>query len=151
MACTLTATFAGPMISLQDKGRGGFARFGVPASGPMDPAALAVVNAALGNPPGTCGVEISLGGLQLDCTAGAVTFAVAGGGFQVLLDGKLRAPWTVATICAGQRLQIRPGAWGSWAMLGFAGGAPGTAWLGSLSTHSQSGLGGGYLSTRPRW
>jgi len=109
----------------------------------MDRAALAVVNAALGNPAGQVGVEVSLGGLTLDCIAGEVSFAVAGGGFGLRLADRVLAPWSVATLRAGQKLTIRAGAWGSWAMLGFAGRVQGQNWLGSLSTHSQSGLGGG--------
>ena len=147
MRCELQVSFAGPMLTLQDGGRRGWMRYGVPGSGPMDTRALAVANAALANPAGVCGVEVSLGGLQLDCRAGSVSFAVAGGGFQVVLAGRTLAPWVVATLTQGQRLQIRPGAWGSWAMLAFAGQVQGPEWLGSRSTHSQSGLGGGVLRT----
>lgn len=145
MQCDLRISHAGPLCSLQDGGRPGFLRYGVPGSGPMDRAALSVVNAALGNPPDQVAVEVSLGGLALDCTAGAVTFAVAGAGFQVVLAGRILAPWTVATLHEGEKLTIRPGDWGSWAMLGFAGQLRGVKWLNSLSTHSQSGLGGGAL------
>ena len=147
MRCDLRVNFAGPLCSLQDGGRVGFMRFGVPGSGPMDRAALAVVNAALGNPAGQVGVEVSLGGLTLDCIAGAVSFAIAGGGFDLRLGDRTLAPWAVATLHAGQRLTIRAGEWGSWAMLGFAGQVQGQDWLGSLSTHSQSGLGGGAITT----
>ncbi len=150
MRCALTVSFAGPMVTLQDAGRPGLMRYGVPQSGPMDRRSLAIANAALGNPLDAAGVEVSLGGLQLDCTAGAVTFAVAGGGFQVQLAGRPLAPWTVATITAGQRLTIRPGDWGSWAILAFAGELQGQTWLNSRATHSQSGLGGGILQSGTR-
>ncbi|MEI6097568.1 MAG: biotin-dependent carboxyltransferase family protein [Alphaproteobacteria bacterium] len=148
--CDIRVRLAGPLCSLQDAGRPGFLRYGVPGSGPMDRAALSVVNAALGNPPGQAAVEVSLGGLGLDCLAGEVSFAVAGGGFQVLLAGRSLAPWTVGTLRAGQSLTLRAGDWGSWALIGFAGQVRGTEWLGSLSTHSQSGLGGGAVTTGQR-
>ncbi|MEO8240946.1 MAG: biotin-dependent carboxyltransferase family protein [bacterium] len=147
MRCDLKVSFAGPMVSLQDAGRPGLMRFGVPQSGPMDRRSLAIANTALGNLPQATGIEISLGGLQLECVAGAVSFAVAGGGFQVRLADRSLGPWTVATITEGQRLTIRPGKWGSWAMLAFAGDLQGQSWLGSRATHSQSGLGGGLLQT----
>ena len=150
MRCDLRITAAGPLCSLQDAGRPGFLRYGVPGSGPMDQAALAVVNAALGNPAGQVAVEVSLGGLVLDCVAGEVSFAVAGGGFEVTLGGRVLAPWPVARLHAGQRLTVRAGSWGAWAMLGFAGQVQATQWLGSRSTHSQSGLGGGSLVTGQR-
>lgn len=147
MRCELRVSFAGPLCSVQDAGRRGWLRYGVPASGPMDGRALAVVNAALGNSPGMAGVEVSLGGLALDCVAGEVSFAVAGGAFEVRLGGRLLAPWTMGVLRAGQRLVLRGGAWGSWAMLGFAGRLVAADWLGSVATHSQSGLGGGMLTT----
>ncbi len=145
MRCELRVSFAGPMVTLQDAGRRGWMRYGVPWSGPMDTRALAIANTALGNPADACGVEVSLGGLQVECLSGAVSFAVAGGGFQVTLADRALAPWVVATLTPGQRLSVRPGAWGSWAMLTFAGQVEGALWLGSRATHSQSGLGGGVL------
>ena len=71
---------AGPHVSYQDGGRPGFMRFGVAASGAMDRKALAMANLALGNPPEATTIEISLGGLTLDCVQGAMTLALIGGG-----------------------------------------------------------------------
>jgi allophanate hydrolase len=88
----LSVSFAGPHVSIQDAGRRGFMRFGVPASGPMDRASFAAANVALGNPAGHPAIEISLGGLMLQCVSGAVTFAVAGGGFVVEQDGPAPGP-----------------------------------------------------------
>lgn len=150
MRCELAVSFAGPLVSYQDRGRPGLARYGVPGSGGMDTRALKVANAALGNDLSACGVEVSLGGLQVDCVAGAVSFAVAGGGFQVVLGGVTLGPWTVATLRQGQRLSIRGGAWGSWAMLALAGNVVGKEWLGSMATHAQSGFGAGMIATGAR-
>lgn len=136
---------AGPHVTIQDGGRPGRMRFGVPASGPMDRAAFQIANLALGNPPGQPGIEISLGGLTLDCIAGSVTLAIAGGGFVVGLDDQRFGSWTVLTVSAGQRLSVRPGPWGSWTCLAFAGQLQGRMWLGSMATHSISGFGGGKL------
>jgi allophanate hydrolase len=141
----LSVSFAGPYVSIQDAGRRGFMRFGVPASGPMDRAAFAAANVALGNDAGHRAIEISMGGLMLQCVSGAVTFAVAGGGF-IIEHGERRAgSWTVATLRAGERMTIRPGHWGSWTYLAFAGNLAAGEWLGSASTHALSGLGGGKL------
>ncbi|MGO8078265.1 allophanate hydrolase, partial [Rhizobium leguminosarum] len=46
----------------------------------------------------------------------------------------------------GERLAILPGHWGSWTYLAFAGHIEAKTWLGSMSTHSLSGLGGGRLA-----
>ena len=145
MSARLILRFAGPHVTVQDGGRPGLARFGVPASGAMDRLALATANLALGNAPGAAGIEVSLGGLQLGCVEGPVSFAVAGGGFIVDHVGVKGGSWRVATLHPGERLVIRRGPWGAWCYLAFAGDMPCQSWLGSAATHSQSGLGGGRL------
>ena len=57
--------FAGPHVTIQDAGRLGLMRFGVPALGPMDRRSFAIANTVLGNPPGAARIEVSLGGLRL--------------------------------------------------------------------------------------
>lgn len=135
----------GPLVSYQDGGRFGMLRFGVPASGPMDRLAHAAAQAALGRPPGATAIEVSLGGLELWCEAGPVTFCVTGGDFQVLHGDAVARSWCVRTLRAGERLAIRPGRWGSWASLAFAGELLCPTWAGSAATHLGSGLGGGAL------
>jgi len=141
----LKVVAAGPLVTIQDGGRPGFMRFGVAASGPMDRKAFAIANRALGNAPGAPGIEISLGGLGLDCVSGSVALALTGGGFLCQIDGAKHHAWGVFTLAAGQRLTIRPGFWGSWAYLAIAGRLQAPVWLGSVATHAPSGLGGGVL------
>ena len=74
-----------------------------------------------------------------------MTVAVAGGGFEVTLGTQRLASWTVATIHAGSQLTIRPGGWGNWCTLAFAGNIRCPYWLGSSATHALSGFGGGLL------
>jgi 5-oxoprolinase (ATP-hydrolysing) subunit C len=136
----------GPQVSVQDGGRRGSMRFGVPWSGAMDRKAMVVANAALGNDPGAAGIEVSAGGLVLDCIAGAVSVAIAGGGFVVDVSGALHGSWTVQTMRKGDSLALRAGPWGSWTYLVFAGGMVADHWLGSAATHVSSGLGGGKLA-----
>lgn len=143
----LSVRFAGPHVSVQDEGRPGALRFGVPWSGPMDRRAFAAANLALGNPPGRPAIEVSLGGLSLTCQSGAVDFAVAGGGFILDHAGEKRGSWSVATLRAGETLTIRRGPWGSWCYLAFAADLQVPRWLGSASTHVLSGFGGGRLVT----
>jgi biotin-dependent carboxylase-like uncharacterized protein len=137
---------AGPHISVQDGGRSGHLRHGVPASGAMDRLSLQAANLALGNPAKAAAIEVSLGGLSLKCTQGAVTLAVAGGGF-IVETAEKHGSWQVLTLKAGQQLSIRPGTWGAWSYLAFAGDLQSHHWLGSQSTHGASGLGGGKLTT----
>lgn len=143
---SLLVQAVGPQVTIQDRGRPGLARYGVPASGPMDRGAYAIAQAALRNPPDAPAIEVSLGGLSLDCLGGPVTLALAGGGFAVTLAGQPLGSWRVATLRTGDRLTIRPGPWGSWTYLAFAGTLAVTRWLGSAATHGLSNLGGGRLS-----
>jgi len=147
MTARLTVAFAGPHVTVQDGGRPGLARFGVPRSGAMDRLALAAANLAVGNAPEAAAIEVSLGGLQLDCVGGPISFAVAGGGFIVEHGGQKGGSWQVATLQPGERLVIRRGPWGAWCYLSFAGGLVTKPWLGSAATHSQSGFGGGRVVT----
>lgn len=141
---------AGPLCSLQDGGRAGFLRFGVPASGVMDRAALALAHHALGNAPGAAAVEISLGGLTLEVEEGALSLALAGGGFVVQRGADRFGSWQVLTLRAGDRLSVRRGPWGTWCCLAFAGQLRIDPWLGSVATHALSGLGGGAVTKGQR-
>src|ERR1700722_6563733 len=98
----------GPLVSIQDQGRPGLMRYGVPVSGPMDRGAFEIANAALGNQPVATAIEVSMGGLALECVEGAVTVAAAGGGFLVSVDQTTHGSWLVATMRAGSRLTVRP-------------------------------------------
>lgn len=146
----LSVAFAGPHVSVQDAGRPGLMRYGVPGSGALDRLSFAAANIALGNPADAPGIEISMGGLVLQCISGTVSFAVAGGGFIVEHAGASRGSWTVATLRAGEKLAIRPGHWGSWCYLALAGQFQAPRWLGSASTHAMSGFGGGRLQAGMR-
>ncbi|MGV8952441.1 MAG: biotin-dependent carboxyltransferase family protein [Cypionkella sp.] len=144
MTAHLRITQAGPLVSVQDTGRAGLSRYGVTASGPIDRLAYHAANAALGNPTGAPAIEVSLGGVRLDCVNGSLSLAVAGGGFIVQAD-QTYGSWQVLTLHAGQSLTIRRGPWGSWCYLAFAGRLICPDWLGSHATHASSGKGGGLL------
>lgn len=136
---------AGPLVSVQDAGRFGHLRFGVPASGPMDRLSHAAANVALGNPANATAIEVSVGGVTLECLSGSVTLAIAGGGFAVHHGARLQSAWSVFTVKVGDRVSVNAGKWGSWAYVAFAGVLDVASWLGSTATHSLSGLGGGML------
>lgn len=142
----LTVVRSGPHVAFQDGGRPGLMRFGVTGSGPMDRLAHAAANRALGRPDMATGIEVSLGGLVLDCAQGAVSVALAGGGFLAELNGRRFGSWAVVTLREGDRLTIRPGPWGSWCSLALAGQPQVAQWLGHSATHTMSGRGGGLLA-----
>ena len=140
----------GPFVTIQDVGRSGYMRFGVPTSGPMDSTAFAAANAALGMNTGQTAIEISLGGLVLNCESGSVTLAVTGGDFKVQRSKQTGTPWRVLTVREGDTVIIRPGQVGSWAYLAFAGTLNAAQWLNSSATHALSDFGGGALKAGQR-
>ena len=141
----LRVVATGPLVSFQDTGRPGNMRFGVPASGPIDRRAHAIANLAVGARADATAIEISTAGLTLECEAGPVTLAVAGGVFTVMRSGIAQAPWSVVTVRPGDRIAITPGPRGRWAYVAVAGEFDVPSWLGRTATHSMSGFGGGFL------
>jgi len=138
----LTVERAGPGVTIQDGGRHGHLRHGVTVAGPMDPRAFALANLALGNPRDAAAVEVSLGGLDLATRGGAVDLAVVAPGFEVRLDDRPLPACATLRLEPGARLSLRPGDHGAWAYVAVAGRIDLPPVLGSLATHTRSGLGG---------
>ena len=137
----LNITFAGPLVSLQDAGRFGGLRYGVSPSGPMDRLAFAAAHAALDNLAGATAIEISLGGLSLTCQGMAVTVAITGGNFSIDHNGQKSTGWQVITLQPDDTLNLKAGAYGSWAYLAVAGDIGASKWMGSTARHSKTNLG----------
>lgn len=133
----------GAVVTICDEGRPGRMRWGVPASGPMDPGGLAALRRAVGPGPA---IEVSLGGLEFAVEGAPCTLAVAGGGFEVRRNGlDVSAPCAFGAF-PGDVVRIAPARrGGAWAYLGAPGGFDAPLWQGSAATHVSSGLGGGVL------
>ena len=141
MAALLIET-AGPGITLQDGGRHGYLRYGITAAGPMDPLMHATANRAAGNPLDAAAVEISTGGLAVSAEGGALGLALLAPGFRVTLDGAALPDTLALTLEPGQRLVVRAGDAGAWGYLAVSGLIDVAPVLGSVATHTRSGLGG---------
>jgi allophanate hydrolase len=126
---------AGPLTTVQDRGRFGYQRYGVTEGGPMDRTAFAIGQAALGQASGSTSIEVGLGGVSLRCVAGPVVVAICGGNFSLSVDGRPRHSWSVARLAQGMELAIGPGRWGSWCYIAVAGTIRWPVWLGSQSTY----------------
>lgn len=142
----LVVRAVGPLVSIQDAGRAGKLRYGVCASGPMDRFAYACALSALNLSHGSPVVEVSLGGLTLECISGEVSIALAGADPCIRLDDARLPSWSVATLRQGQTLSITGGGWGSFSYMSFAGDLQCRRWLDSTATHTLSGLGAGALT-----
>ena len=61
---------AGPLTTVQDLGRAGHLRVGIPPSGPVDKEAFVLANRLVGNPDGAAGLECTLTGSSSETRAG---------------------------------------------------------------------------------
>ncbi|HXH84953.1 MAG TPA: allophanate hydrolase, partial [Candidatus Tectomicrobia bacterium] len=59
----------GPQTTVQDLGRPGQLRFGIPPSGPVDRASFVIANRLVGNPDGAAGLECTVLGPRLEVQA----------------------------------------------------------------------------------
>ena len=141
MSGALRLTAAGPFSTLQDAGRFGFQRFGVSTAGAFDTVYFQVANLLAGNPPGTAAIEVTLLGDSYTVTAESCRVAFAGD-FALSIDETPAATWRSHRLSRGQRLRIGAGKTDVRGYLAVAGGFAVTPMLGSVATHSRTGLGG---------
>jgi biotin-dependent carboxylase-like uncharacterized protein len=139
MSARLRILSAGPGVTLQDEGRRGFLRYGVTPAGPMDADAFLAATRAAG---AGAAIEVSLGGVEIAVQEGEIGLAICGGNFDVRLDGRLLPGACAFTLAAGARLALRAGTSGAWAYVAPFGRFDLSTVLGSLATHTRSGLGG---------
>jgi biotin-dependent carboxylase-like uncharacterized protein len=124
----------GPLASVQDRGRPGYASVGVPRSGAFDRAALDLANRLVGNHAGAAALEITFGGLTMRVGT-AATIAVAGAEVPGL-------DWGIATtLRAGSVVTLGVPRRGVRTYLAVRGGFAVHTELGSRSTDTLSGLG----------
>lgn len=131
----------GFFTTVQDAGRVGWARYGVPPSGPLDAVAFRAANGLVGNPPDAAGLEITLTGLTLRCSRSAL-IAVCGAEF-ALWAGRLPVPtWHAVHLRAGDLLRFGERRSGARAYLAIGGGIAVPRFLDSRSTYLPGGFGG---------
>jgi len=131
---------AGPLTTVQDLGRPGWAHLGVPHSGALDQPALLRANGLVGNGPDAAGLEITLTGCSLR-TVTPVTLAVTGAEATVTVDGRAAPSDAAIQVPAGATVRIGPARTGVRTYLGLAGGIAVAPVLGSRASDTLSGLG----------
>ena len=126
---------------MQDRGRYGFQRFGVPVSGALDAFALRAANLLAGNDDGDAGLEMTVLGPRV--RFGADTwFAIAGADLAPMLDGKPVPNWRRVRASAGSVLGFQGSRDGMRAYLAVAGGIDVPRLMGSRSTYLKGEFGG---------
>ncbi|MDI6807823.1 MAG: biotin-dependent carboxyltransferase family protein [Candidatus Eisenbacteria bacterium] len=130
---------AGLLTTVQDSGRAGWARFGVPPAGPADPFALRAANILVGNDPGVAGPV-----LRASCEC---LIAACGAEFEISVGNSPLPAWCSAPVPAGCEIRFGERRSGARAYLAISGGIAVKDFLNSRATYLTGGLGG--LEGRP--
>ena len=131
----------GLLTTVQDLGRRGFQRYGIPVCGALDSVSLRIANILVGNPEGAAGLEVTFMGPALRFTADAV-FAVVGADFALEVDGRPARTWESVKASAGATLRLGQATDGLRAYIAVAGGIEVPSLMGSRSTDLKGGFGG---------
>ena len=136
----------GLSTTMQDRGRFGWQRFGVPVSGALDADALAAANIVAGNVAEEAALECLYQGCEVEADVESVRLAVAGASLDVVDagGGALRkvAALESATLQLGQSARVKMAGPSISAYLAVEGGFALPPVLGSRSTYVRAALGG---------
>jgi biotin-dependent carboxylase-like uncharacterized protein len=131
---------AGPLTTVQDRGRIGFAHLAVPRSGALDAPAWQLSNRLVGNPPHAAALETTVSGPALR-PRDACHIAVTGAWCPVLVDGRPGSWGVPFRVRPGQTVEIGAATRGLRSYVAISGGIAVDRVLGSRSTDLLSGLG----------
>jgi antagonist of KipI len=129
------------LATIQDSGRIGWRKFGVPISGPMDAFAFHAVNKLVGNDSNCAAIEIGLGDVTLRALRDCV-IAVAGAGYGVSIYIWDFPLWSSYYVRAGWTIRLNKLDSGMWAYLAISGGVQTQPMLDSVSTNLRGHFGG---------
>lgn len=131
----------GVLTTVQDRGRTGHQREGIPASGAMDELSLRVGNMLIGNDENTAALEMTLVGPTLRFDEQTL-IAFTGADLGASVDGTRIPPWRPVSIAAGAIVTTEAAARGCRGYLAVAGGIDVPPVLGSRATYVRAALGG---------
>lgn len=145
MTAALLVREPGLFTTLQDLGRFGAQALGMPVAGAIDPLALRLANALVGNAQGTAALEIGFMGPTLEIAADSVRVAAVGAIQLALLQDGAEKP--LATIQShrftrGQVIKLGFVSGAAYAYLAVEGGFAVPPFMNSHSTYTRAGLGG---------
>lgn len=131
----------GPQTSVQDLGRIGHLRYGIPPSGPLDRAAFVLANRLVGNPDTAAGLECTVLGPRFQVhAAGAI--AVTGAHMPLTINGAAAPLWTTLPVGPGDVVKLGAARAGLRSYIAYAGGIDVPYVLGSRSTYLRGQIGG---------
>lgn len=131
----------GPQTTVQDLGRHGQLRYGIPPSGPMDAFAFVLANRLAGNADAAAALECTLTGPRFRVDA-PCAIAVTGADMPVAVNGESVANWSTLLLAAGDMVKVGAARSGLRGYVAFCGGLDVPLRLGSRSTYLRGRLGG---------
>lgn len=144
MSAMLEIVSAGAMASIQDLGRPGLRRLGVPRAGALQPDWLRLANALLGNDEDAPAIEFFAGGLSVRALESPLRLALAGPFAAVVVAAGSRRrleSWRSVTLAPGEVLRCGMPVAGRVGYVALAGIRVARQ-FGSASTYARAGLGG---------
>jgi len=129
------------LATIQDSGRIGWRKFGVPVSGPMDAFAFHSANNLVGNDSNCAAIEIGLGDITLRALRDCVV-SVAGVGYGLSIYIWDFPLWSSYYVRAGWTIRLNKLDSGMWAYLAIAVGIQTQPILDSRSTYLRGHFGG---------
>ena len=127
--------------TVQDAGRLGYQRYGMPVSGAVDQLSLQLANYLVGNEPGLAVLEATLSGPEI-LIGGEGWVAFCGGGMSPLLNGAAIPGYQAVQVRRGDILGFEQANTGFRGYIAFSGGIAVEPVMGSRSTCRRSGIGG---------
>lgn len=137
----LVVTAVGPVTSVQDGGRSGAQRYGLPPGGAADRLALAAGNCLVGNPPFAAAIEIGPFSTSFTVREGRVRVALTGAARRADVSGRPVSFNESCTLGDGDSLTLGVARDGTFSYLAIKGGVKGEPIFGSLAVHARAGLG----------
>jgi antagonist of KipI len=128
------------IATIQDSGRRGWNKFGVPTSGAMDWFAYQAANSLLNNPPNSATIELGLGEITFRVLHNCV-LSVTGAGYEVENYVWTFPLWTSFYVRAGWTVRVKKTSGGNWAYVAIAGGFDAPIVMNSRSAYLRGGLG----------
>ena len=138
---TLRVITGGLQTTVQDLGRAGRQRTGIPVCGAMDHFAHRVANMLVGNDDAAATLEASLLGPAITFDEPAV-IALAGGDLSATISGNDVAPWHALAVPQGATLRFGEARVGCRTYIAVAGGIELAPVFGSRSTYLRAQFGG---------
>ncbi len=131
----------GFFTTIQDLGRHGFLKYGVPISGTMDEVSLRLANMLVGNDLGEACLEITMLGPEFEALHDT-QIAVTGGDIIVQINGQEVQMWQTLRVNSGDFVSFGKVQAGCRAYLAIRGGINVPMILGSRSTYVRCEMGG---------